>query len=87
MAGIELSPYFEKQSNSCGRWFLKFSLVLLVRQALPKSRGHVLSTKSGGRPDPRVRTVRAPAIRLAWAIILIPCVVIHLITWELLAIA
>jgi hypothetical protein len=32
------------------------------------------------------RTVRGPAIRLTRTIILILCVVIHLITWDLLAI-
>jgi hypothetical protein len=48
---------------------------------------HVLSTKSGGRSDPRAQTVRGPAIRSTQVIILISCVVIHLITWELLAIS
>jgi hypothetical protein len=62
-------------------------MVLLVCQAPPKGRSHVLNTKSGGRSGPRDRTVRAPAIRLTRAIILILCVVIHLIKWDLLAIA
>jgi hypothetical protein len=40
----------------------------------------VLSTKSGRRSGPRVRTVCGPAIRSTQVIILISCVVIHLIT-------
>jgi hypothetical protein len=47
----------------------------------------LLNIKSGGRSGPRALPVRAPAIRLTLAIILISCVVIHLITWGLLAIA
>jgi hypothetical protein len=47
----------------------------------------VLNTKSGRWSDPRARTVRASTIRLSQVIILISCVVIHLITWDLLAIA
>jgi hypothetical protein len=43
----------------------------------------VLNTKSGGS---RAQTVCDPATRLIWTIILISCVVIHLITWCLLAI-
>jgi hypothetical protein len=43
----------------------------------------VLNTKSGGS---RARTVRDPTTRLTWTIILISSVVIHLITWCLLAI-
>jgi hypothetical protein len=66
---------------------VKFSLVLLVRQAPPKGRGHVLSTKSGGQSGPRARKVRGPAIISTQVIILISCVVIHLITWKLLAIS
>jgi hypothetical protein len=42
--------------------------------------------KKCGRSGPRARTVCAPAIRLTRAIILISCVVIHLITCDLLAI-
>jgi hypothetical protein len=53
-------------------------LVMLLR---------VLNTKSDGRSGPRAQTVRAPAIRLIRAIIRILCVVIHLIMWDLLAIA
>jgi hypothetical protein len=40
-----------------------------------------------GRSDPRARTVRDPTIRSTQVIILISCVVIHLIMWELLAIS
>jgi hypothetical protein len=52
-----------------------------------KRQGHVLSTKSGGWSGPRARTVCGLAIRSTQVIILISCVVIHLITWELLAIS
>jgi hypothetical protein len=45
-----------------------------------KRQGHVLNTKSGGWSDPRARIVHALTIRLARAILLISCVVIHLIT-------
>jgi hypothetical protein len=76
-----------EQNNSWGQLFLKFSLVCLIRQAPTKGRGHVLSTKSGGRSGPRARMVRGPAIRSTQVIIHISCMVIHLITWELLAIS
>jgi hypothetical protein len=48
-----------------------------------KRQGHVLNTKSSGHSDPKARTVHAPMIRV---IILVSCVIIHLITWNLLAI-
>jgi hypothetical protein len=80
------ASYFENKITHEINCF-RTSLVLLVRQAPPKGRGHVLNTKSGGRSGPRARTVRAPAIRLTQATILILCVVIHLITWDLLTIA
>jgi hypothetical protein len=47
----------------------------------------MLSTKSGGRSGPWARTVRAPRDQINLGDILISCVVIHLITWGLLAIA
>jgi hypothetical protein len=46
----------------------------------------LLNTKSDGRSSPRVQTVHAHTIRVTRAIVLISCVVIHLITWDLLAI-
>jgi hypothetical protein len=49
--------------------------MLLVRQAPPKGRGHMLDTKMSGRSA-------CPEIRLTRMFILISCVVIHLITWE-----
>jgi hypothetical protein len=49
-----------------------------------KTEGHVLNIKSGRRSGPRVRTVHAPAMRLTRVIIIISCVVIHLITLDLL---
>jgi hypothetical protein len=85
MTCIELSPYFGNTITHEINCF-RSSLVLLVLQAPPKGMGHVLTTKSGGRSDPRARTVHAPVIRLTRAGILISCMVIHLITWDLLAI-
>jgi hypothetical protein len=85
MTCIELSPYFENKITHEINCF-RCSRVLLVRQAPPKGRGHVLNTKSGRRFGPRARTVRAPTIKLTEAVILISCVVIHLITWDLLSI-
>jgi hypothetical protein len=85
-ACIELSPYFRNKITHEIYCFWS-ALLLLVRQTPLKGRGHMLSTKSGGRSGPWARTVRAPAIRLTRVIILISCVVIHLIMWELLAIA
>jgi hypothetical protein len=46
----------------------------------------LLNTKSGGRSSRRTRTVHAPTIKLTRVIILISCVVIYLIAWDLLAI-
>jgi hypothetical protein len=51
MTCIELSPYFENKITH-EIYCFRSALVLLVRQALPKDRGHMLSTKSGGRSSP-----------------------------------
>jgi hypothetical protein len=86
MTCIELSPYF-RNKITYEIYCFQSALVLLVCQAPPNDKGHVLNTKNGGRSGPRARTVHTPVIRLTRAIILISCVVIHLITWDLLAIA
>ena len=86
MTCIELSPYFRDRITH-DIYCFQSALVLLVCQASQKGRGHVLNTKSGGRYGPRARTVCTPMIRLTRMIIIISCVVIHLIIWDLLAIA
>jgi hypothetical protein len=86
MTCIKLSPYFGEKITHVIYCF-RSVLVLLVRQTPPKGRGYVLNTKSDGWSGPKAWMVHAPAIRLTQAIMLISCVVIHLITYDLLAIA
>jgi hypothetical protein len=54
MTCIELSPYFGNKITH-DIYYFRSTLVLLVRQAPPKDRGHVLNTKSGGQFGPRNR--------------------------------
>jgi hypothetical protein len=85
MTCIELSPYLgNKITHEIYCFWSAFAL--LVRQSSTKRQGHVLNTKSGGRFGPKAGKVHAPTIRLTRVIILISSVVIHLITWDLLAI-
>jgi hypothetical protein len=86
MTCIELSPYFRNKIIH-GIYCFRCALVLLVRQAPPKGRGHMLSTKSSGQSTLGLGQSTCPAIRLIRVIILISCMVIHLIMWELLAIS
>jgi hypothetical protein len=81
MTCIKLSPYFGNKITHVIYCF-QSALVLLVRQAPPKARGMCWTPKVANGP-----ALGPPAIKLTRVIILISCVVIHLITWDLLAIA
>jgi hypothetical protein len=59
MTCIELIPYFENKITH-EMYCFQSALVLLVRQAPPKGKGHMLSTKSGKRFGPWAQTVHAP---------------------------
>jgi hypothetical protein len=82
---IDLSPYYENKITH-KIYYFRSVLVPLVCQAPPKGRGMCWAPKvadcSTLGPGQSVR----PAIRLTRTIILISCMVIHLITWDLLVI-
>jgi hypothetical protein len=87
MTCIELSPYFGNKITREVNCFLSFHLCFWFVKLHQKTTGICWAPKvaDGSALGPGQSV--CPAIRLTRVIILISCVVIHLITWELLAIS